>query len=52
MQASLELGGKNATIVFADKFSGSDGDQKLDEVAKAVTRIGFLNSGQVSLMKL
>lgn len=48
-KASLELGGKNATIVFADKFSGPDGDAKLDEVAKAVTRIGFLNSGQVCL---
>lgn len=29
--------------------SGPDGDKKLDEVAKAVTRIGFLNSGQVCL---
>mmetsp|Transcript_25418 Transcript_25418/g.30135 ORF Transcript_25418/g.30135 Transcript_25418/m.30135 type:complete len:524 (+) Transcript_25418:3-1574(+) len=48
-KASLELGGKNATIVFADKFQGVGGEERLDEVAKAVTRITFLNSGQICL---
>ncbi len=38
---SLELGGKNATIVFAD----SD----LDKTVKGVVRAGFLNQGQICL---
>jgi aminomuconate-semialdehyde/2-hydroxymuconate-6-semialdehyde dehydrogenase len=51
-KASLELGGKNASIIFADKLKDSKGEiceEKLDTVAKAITRIAFLNSGQVCL---
>jgi hypothetical protein len=49
LQASLELGGKNATVVFADKFTGENGAAALAATAKAVVRSAFLNSGQICL---
>lgn len=49
IKASLELGGKNATIVFSDKLKDK---RAIRETADAVVRASFLNSGQVRVSSL
>lgn len=44
---SLELGGKNATIVFSDRIMGSE-DLRRETVGQ-VLRAAFLNAGQICL---
>ena len=46
IKASLELGGKNAALVFADAISTPE---DIAATARAVARSSFLNSGQICL---
>jgi len=46
-KASLELGGKNACVVFADARENFEGG--LPDLVKRVTRAAYLNSGQICL---
>ena len=44
---SLEMGGKNPLIVFADVENG--GEEHFNNVVEGAVRASFLNSGQVCL---
>lgn len=46
-KVSLELGGKNPAVVFADTFRASESDK--ENTLQAVVRGAFLNSGQICL---
>lgn len=49
---SLELGGKNPTIVFADALDPSrhvDGEVGVERVLDSITRAAFANQGQICL---
>jgi aminomuconate-semialdehyde/2-hydroxymuconate-6-semialdehyde dehydrogenase len=45
-KTSLELGGKNPTLVFADAFAN---DAEFDQVVSEVARAAFANQGQICL---